>query len=151
MKTTNPPRFLSSAAAALAAAFALAPLAAQAGSGSRFIQGPRGGSHQGQFSRTPGNFSASASTTLPGGQTAGRSVTSQKTDTGRTTSARATGFGGRTATYHSTRTDVENGFTRDVSASGPLGASVAKQVAVSKQDDGTVTRTVSTTATPPKS
>ena len=151
MKITQLTRFLFPAAAALAALAALTPLEAQARSGSRIVQGPHGGTHVGQFSRTPGNFSASASTTLPGGRTAGRSVTSQKTDTGRATNAQATGFNGKTATYSSTRTDNANGYTREISAAGPNGATAAKQVTVAKQDDGTVTRTVSTTATPPKS
>lgn len=149
MKIHALPRILATTALALAA-LSLVPADAHARGRSTSVHGARGGYYQRQVSRTPGHLSASRSATLPDGRTAGRSVDSQRTDTGRTTSARATGFDGRTATYDATRTRTDTGYQRQVNATGPNGATASKQVDVSNQN-GTVTRTVTRTATPPTS
>lgn len=137
---------LTSAAALLAVAFAL-PVDVQARSRSTTVQGARGGTFQRQVNHTPGNFSASGSARLADGRSASRSFSSQKTDTGRTTSARATGPNGKTASYDSTRVRTDTGYTRQVNVAGPNGGTGSKQVDVSRQN-GTVTRTVNAAHTP---
>jgi len=150
MKTSSAPRFFPLLTAACAALAAFAPAAAFARGHTTTVRGAGGGVYQRQVSRTPGHYASSRTVTNAGGQTAGRSVSSQKTDTGRVTSAQATGFDGRTATYNSSRTRTDTGYTRQVNATGPNGATASKQVTVTNQN-GTVTRTVTATATPPKS
>lgn len=135
-------------AAALVAIGCLTPVEAHARGRSKTVEGPRGGVYQRQISRTPGNLQASGSATLPNGKSATRSLSRQKTDTGRTTSARAAGFNGKSATYDSTTTRTDTGHTRQVNATGPTGATAAKQINVSKQD-GVVTRSVEKTVTRP--
>jgi hypothetical protein len=142
-------RSLSAAAVMLATGFALTP-AAHASGRSIVVHGPQGGVYQRQINRTPGNFSASGTATLPGGRTASRSFATQRTDTGRTTTAQATGFNGRSATCASTFTRTDNGYTRQATATGPAGGTASKQVTVTHVD-GAVTRTVTTSATPPHS
>lgn len=141
-------------------------------------QGSRGGTFQRQTERSPGNvsknttvtnpagqtatrtktahvdpatgsLSAASSTTLPDGRTASRTLESQKTETGRTTNATATGPNGKTATYNSTSTKTETGFTREATATGPAGGTAEKQVTVSKEN-GVITRTVTKESTPPQ-
>jgi hypothetical protein len=84
---------------------------------------------------------------LPNGKTATRTLTTEKTDTGRTTTAQATGFNGKTATFNSTRTNTAEGYTRQVTATGSNGASLSKQIDVSREN-GTVSRNVTETITP---
>lgn len=140
-------RTFSAAGLAAAAFLTLATLSA-ARTRSTTVFGPRGGVYQRQVSHTPGHLSASGSATLPNGKTATRNVTSDRTDTGRTTSAQVTGFNGKTATYNSTRTNTANGYTRQATATGPNGGAATKTVDVSQQN-GTITRSVTTTVTPP--
>ena len=97
---------------------------------------------------TTGKVSESSTTKLADGKTASSSLTSEKTDTGRTATGERTGFNGKPSTYDSTTTKTDNGFTRDATKTGPNGGTVEKDVVVSKQD-GTVTRTETTTKTPP--
>lgn len=140
------PRF-AAPAAALLTLVVLAP-AAHARGRSTVVHGGRGAVYQRHVNKVPGSFNASGSVTRPDGRTASRSIASQKTDTGRTTSARATGFNGKTAAYDSTRVRTENGFERQMNATGPNGATAAKHVSVAKEGD-TVTRSVTRTTTPP--
>jgi len=95
-----------------------------------------------------GTGTGSSSTNLANGKTASSSFTSEKTDTGRTTTGERTGFNGKTSTYDSTRTNTDNGFTRDVTKTGPNGGALEKDITVSKEGN-TVTRTETTTKTPP--
>jgi hypothetical protein len=97
---------------------------------------------------TTGNITGSSHTTLANGKTASSSMSSQKTDTGRTTTGERTGVNGMPSTYNSTKTKTDDGFTRDVTKTGPNGGTSQKDITVSKQD-GTVDRTVTTTKTPP--
>lgn len=99
---------------------------------------------------TTGNITGSSHTTLANGKTASSSLSSQKTDTGRTTTGERTGFNGKTSTYNSTKTKTADGFTRDLTKTGPNGGTLQKDITVSKQG-GTVDRTVTTTKTPPPS
>jgi hypothetical protein len=147
MKNPTLNRFLAATAVAFIALGSLLPVEAQARSRSTTITGARGTVYNRQVNKTPGKVSAAESVTLPNGQTASRSVNSQKTDTGRTTSAQATGLNGQTATYDSTRTKTDTGYNREATVTGPQGASATKQVDVTKQD-GTITRTVTSTTTP---
>jgi hypothetical protein len=148
MQTITFTRILTMAAAAVVVFTSLCPVEACARGGSRTVTGSRGGVRHQQVSHTPGKFSASGSASLPNGKTASRSVVSQQTDMGRTTSAQRTGFNGKTATYDSNRTKTDSGYTRQIHASGKNGSTATKQVDVSKQD-GTITRSVVTTTTPP--
>ncbi len=150
MKTKILNRMPVSTMIAIAALVCLTPIEAQARGRSTTVKGPRGGTYQRQVNRTPGNISASSAATLPNGKTATRSLSSQKTATGRTTSAQATGFNGKTATYDSTRTKTETGYVRQANATGRNGGTSSKQVSVSKEN-GTITRNVTTTTRPPKS
>ena len=95
-----------------------------------------------------GTVTGASSTNLANGKTASSSFTSEKTDTGRTTTGEHTGFNGKTSTYDSTRTNTDNGFTRDVTKTGPNGGTLEKDITVSKEGN-TVTRTETTTKTPP--
>lgn len=137
---------LTSATALLAVAFAL-PVDVLARGRSTTVYGARGGTFQRQVNHTPGNFSASGSARLADGRSASRSFTTQRTDTGRTTGGRVTGFNGKTGTYDSTRTRTDTGYTRQVNVAGPNGGTGSKKVDVSRQN-GTVTRTVAATHTP---
>jgi hypothetical protein len=148
MKNKALNRFLAATAVALVAVGSFAPVEAFARGRSTTTYGSRGGVYHRQVSQSPGAFSASASAIAPNGKTASRSFSSQKTATGRTTSAQSTGFNGKNATYDSTRTKTETGYIRQASATGANGATAAKQVNVSN-NNGSVTRTVSTTTTPP--
>jgi hypothetical protein len=168
---------LATTALALIAFSLLSPVAAEARERSSQTTGPRGGtldrdvdrtagevdksatytSPSGKVStrnatrttdRATGKVTGSATTTLANGKTASSSFTSVKTDTGRSTTAQATGFNGKTSTYDSTKTKTADGFTRVATATGPNGGTVTKDVDVSKQD-GTVTRTATITKTPP--
>jgi len=94
-----------------------------------------------------GTINGSSSTTLANGKTADSRFTSEKTDTGRTTTGERTGFNGKTSGYSSTRTNTTDGFTREVTKTGPKGATLEKDIAVTK-DGNTVTRTETTTKTP---
>jgi hypothetical protein len=94
-----------------------------------------------------GTVSASASTTLPDGRTASRTLESQRTETGRTTTGTATGFNGKTATIDSTTTRTGSDYNRDTTVTGPNGGKKETTVDVARQD-GTTTRTVTRTATP---
>jgi hypothetical protein len=149
MKNRTLNRLITVAAVAVVAFGALSPIEAQARGRSKTVHGARGGSYQRQVNHMPGHLTASKSATLPNGKTASRSLSTQKTDTGRSTSAQAIGFNGKSATYESTRSRTENGYTRHATAVGPNGATASKQVNVSSQD-GNVSRTVTTTKTPPK-
>lgn len=120
-----------------------------AGGRSLTAYGPRGGVYHQQVSRGCGSFGYSDSFTRPNGQTASRSMNTQVTDTGRATHAQATGYNGRTATYNSTRVDNPDGYTRQVDKAGPNGGTLSKQVVVT-DTNGTVTRSVTTTKTPPQ-
>jgi hypothetical protein len=140
---------ITATAVAVVALGALSPIEAQARGRSTTVHGARGGIYQRQVSHTPGRFTASQSATLPNGKAASRSLSTQKTDTGRTTSAQAVGFNGKSATYDSTRNRTETGYTRNATAVGPNGATASKQVNVSTQD-GNVSRTVTTTKMPPQ-
>lgn len=140
-------RHLSFFLAASVVASLLAPATAEARGRNVTVQGTRGGMYQRQISKTPGHYSTNRSATLPDGRTASRSFDTQRTDTGRTTTARATSLQGQTATYDSSRTRTDTGYVRDVAITGPDGGNATKQVNVSKHG-GTVTRTVSTSATP---
>jgi hypothetical protein len=59
-----------------------------------------------------------------------------------------TGFKGKTATYESTSTRTGNGFTRQAEATGPKGGEAQKQVTVTREN-GVVTRSATTTTSPP--
>lgn len=166
-----------SLAAALVVGSSLAP-AALARSRAATVHGSRGATFQRQIDRHPGSFTqttsvtnaagqtvsrslaahadpatgsltASAATALADGRTASRSFDRQQTDTGRTTSARATGPNGKTAAYDSTTTRTDTGYTRQATATGPNGAAGSKQVTVSTQD-GVTTRAVTKSSTPPQ-
>jgi hypothetical protein len=140
-------RLLALSGLALAFGTAVAPVTAYARGRSTVVNGPRGGNYQRQATHSPGNLSASESVTLPNGKSANRSVTSQRTDTGRTTSAQATRLNGQSATYASTATRTDTGFTRQATATGANGGTVSKQVTVSNQE-GVVSRTVTTDVVP---
>jgi hypothetical protein len=95
-----------------------------------------------------GSVNASASTTLPDGRTASRSLQSERTDTGRSTTGTATGFNGKTATIDSTTTRTDSGHNRQTTVTGPNGGKQVTTVDVTRQD-GTTTRTVDRAVTPP--
>ena len=133
----------------IAACACLLTPAVHARSFSSTVHGARGGVYQRDVAHSPGSFSASGSATLPNGKNASRSMSTQRTTTGRTTTAQATGFNGKTASYQSTRTDTETGYVREASAIRPRGTTAAKQIVVSNHD-GTVSRSVHRTRTLPK-
>lgn len=135
-------------AAALGALVAMVPTQVQARGRTTVVHGSRGVVYQRHVEHVPGSVNASGSVTRPDGRTASRSFSTQKTDTGRVTSARATGFNGKTATYDASRMRTANGFERQVNATGPNGATASKHVSVAREGD-TVTRTVTRTSTPP--
>jgi hypothetical protein len=95
-----------------------------------------------------GSATASASTTLPDGRTASRTLQSERTDTGRSTTGTATGFNGKTATIDSTTTRTDSGHERQTTVTGPKGGTEVTNVEVSRKD-GATTKTVSRTVTPP--
>lgn len=130
------------------AALLFAPSLALAGSRSLTAYGPRGGVYHQQVSRSCGSLGYSDSFTRPNGQTASRSFNTQSTGSGRTTNAQATGYNGKSASYSSTRVDNPDGYTRQVEKNGPNGGSLSKQIVVT-DTNGTVTRNVVTTKTPP--
>ncbi|ACB75586.1 hypothetical protein [Opitutus terrae] len=142
---------LSQAAAGIAmlgALLAIVPTEAQARSRTTVVHGSRGAVYQRQVEHVPGRLNASGAVTRPDGRTASRSFSTQKTNAGRVTSARATGFNGKTATYDSSRVRTANGYERQATATGPNGATASKHVSVAREGD-TVTRTVTHTNTPP--
>jgi hypothetical protein len=126
---------------------ALIPLTASAREHSTTVYGRRGGIYGRNVTHSPGYTSVNESAQLPNGKTATRTLTTEKTDTGRTTTAQATGFNGKTATFNSTRTNTAEGYTRQVTATGSNGASLSKQIDVSREN-GTVSRNVTETITP---
>ncbi len=131
------------------------------------------GTHTYQRTVDPATKTATvkASTTLPDGRTAGRDLTTVKTDTGSHTTGTVTRFNGQTATVDATTTRTPNGwnrdttltgqngqvakvdtafartasgYTRDTTFTGPGGKTATTDVTVTRQD-GTVTRTVTRT------
>ncbi len=174
---TRLPRFFTLSAFVFSTLVSLAPLDGLARERSGRFTGARNGTVDRNVTRTPGKvdtsttytspkgkvstreatrtrdaatgtINGSSQTTLANGKTASGEFTSEKTDTGRTTTGDRTGFNGKTSTYESTRTNNDNGFTRDVTRTGPNGGTLEKDITVSK-DGNTVTRTETTTKTPP--
>lgn len=148
MKISSTQRFITAFSAAVIILGASLPAVALARTRSTHATGSKGGTYQREVKKSPGSYASSSTATLPNGKTATGSLTSEKTDTGRTTSAQRTDFNGKTSSYDSTRTKTDTGYVRQAEADGKNGGTASKNVVVSKQGN-TVTRTATTQVTPP--